>query len=111
MKRKTIIKLENVWKTYYMGEDNYVHALRGISLEVKKGEFLAIMGPSGSGKSTMVNSVGCLDVPTKGRILLDNHDISKLHESDLAQIRVQSYKHTYSTGECQAAYDIPGDDA
>lgn len=87
MKRKTIIKLENVWKTYYMGEDNYVHALRGISLEVKKGEFLAIMGPSGSGKSTMVNSVGCLDVPTKGRILLDNHDISKLHESDLAQIR------------------------
>ncbi len=87
MRKDIIIKLENVWKTYLMGEDNYVHALRGVNLEVRKGEFLAIMGPSGSGKSTMVNSVGCLDVPTKGKIYLESHDISKLHESDLAQIR------------------------
>lgn len=84
--RKSIIKLENVWKTYTMGNVE-VNALQGLNLEVKEGEFLAIMGPSGSGKSTAVNMIGCLDVPTKGRILLDAHDISKLGESELAQIR------------------------
>lgn len=87
MKKDIIIKLDNVWKTYLMGKDNYVHALRGINLEIKKGEFLAIMGPSGSGKSTMVNMVGCLDIPSKGNIFLEKHNISHLHESDLAQIR------------------------
>lgn len=89
MKKKVIIKLQNVWKTYFMGEHNYVHALCGVDLNVHEGEFLAIMGPSGSGKSTMVNSVGCLDVPTKGKIFLDGRDISTLSESDLAQIRGQ----------------------
>lgn len=84
--RPTIIKLENVWKIYQMGTVK-VNALRGINLEIKDGEFVAIQGPSGSGKSTMVNSIGCLDVPTKGRIFLDNHDISHLSESELAQIR------------------------
>ena len=64
-----------------------VQALRGISLSIKKGEFVSIMGPSGSGKSTAVNMVGCLDVPTKGRIFLEDKDISHLSESDLAQIR------------------------
>ncbi len=84
--KKAIIKLENVWKTYVMG-DVEVNALQGLNLEVNEGEFLAIMGPSGSGKSTAVNMIGCLDVPTKGRIILDSHDISKLTESELAQIR------------------------
>src|SRR3989338_9694241 len=84
--KDTIIKLDNVWKIYQMGEVK-VEALRGLSLEIKKGEFVAIMGPSGSGKSTAVNMIGCLDVPTKGHIYLDQHDISKLSESDLAQIR------------------------
>ncbi len=84
--KKSVIKLENVWKVYRMG-DVEVNALQGLSLDVKDGEFLAIMGPSGSGKSTAVNMIGCLDVPTKGRILLDGHDISKLSESELAQIR------------------------
>jgi len=81
-----IIKLEDVWKTYTMGNVN-VQALRGLSMEVYPCEFVAIMGPSGSGKSTTMNMVGCLDIPTKGKILLENHDISELHESDLAQIR------------------------
>ena len=84
--KDTIIKLDNVWKIYQMGEIK-VEALRGLNLEIKKGEFVAIMGPSGSGKSTAVNMIGCLDVPTKGHIYLDQHDISKLSESDLAQIR------------------------
>ncbi|MCK5629365.1 MAG: ABC transporter ATP-binding protein [Nanoarchaeota archaeon] len=87
MKREIIIKLDNVWKTYRMGKNNYVHALKGMSLEVRKGEFIAIMGPSGSGKSSAVNMIGCLDIPTKGNIFLEKHNISHLHESDLAQIR------------------------
>jgi putative ABC transport system ATP-binding protein len=88
MKKKgdIIIRLNDVWKTYTMGE-NQVHALRGLNLEVEKGEFLSIMGPSGSGKSTAMNMIGCLDIPTKGEIFLDGVNIAKLHESDLAQIR------------------------
>lgn len=81
-----IIKLENVWKVYKMGEVE-VNALCGIDLEIKAEEFVAIQGPSGSGKSTTMNMVGCLDIPTKGRIFLEHRDISKLSESDLAQIR------------------------
>ena len=84
--KDTIIKLDNVWKTYQMGKEK-VNALRGLNLEIRKGEFVAIMGPSGSGKSTAVNMVGALDIPSKGKIYLEKHDISKLPESDLAQIR------------------------
>jgi putative ABC transport system ATP-binding protein len=84
--KKVIIKLEDVWKIYQMG-DVEVQALRGLALEVREGEFLAIQGPSGSGKSTAMNMIGCLDIPTKGKIFLDGHDISKMSESDLAQIR------------------------
>ncbi len=83
---KSIIRLENVWKIYKMGEVE-VTALQGLTLDIKKGEFVSLMGPSGSGKSTAVNMVGCLDVPSKGKVFLDNHDISLLSESDLAQIR------------------------
>ena len=85
-KEEVVIELRDVWKTYRMGS-NKVHALRGLNLKVKKGEFLSIMGPSGSGKSTAMNMVGCLDTPSKGKIFLSGKDISKLSESDLAQIR------------------------
>jgi len=84
--KKVIIELQNVYKYYRMGE-NIVKAVDGVSLQIKEGDFVAIMGPSGSGKSTMMNLIGSLDVPTKGKILLDGHDISTLSESDLAQIR------------------------
>ncbi len=84
--KNTVIKLENVWKTYKMGEVK-VHALQGINLEIKKGEFVAIEGPSGSGKSTAMNMVGALDIPSQGRILLDGKNISSFSESELSQIR------------------------
>jgi putative ABC transport system ATP-binding protein len=83
---KSIIELKDVWKIYQMG-DVQVVALSGLNLSVQKGEFVSIMGPSGSGKSTAMNMIGCLDIPTKGSIFLDGKDISKLQESDLAQIR------------------------
>lgn len=83
---KPVIELKDVWKIYQMG-DVQVVALSGLNLSVKKGEFVSIMGPSGSGKSTAMNMIGCLDIPTKGTIYLDNKDISKMSESNLAQIR------------------------
>ena len=88
MKKKgdVIIKLKDVFKHYQMGEI-VVKAVDGINIEVREGEFVAIMGPSGSGKSTAMNLVGSLDVPTEGAIYLDEEDISTLSESDLAQIR------------------------
>jgi putative ABC transport system ATP-binding protein len=81
-----LIQLEDVTKTYVMG-DVEVHALRGVSLSVGRGEFTAIMGASGSGKSTLMNLLGCLDRPTHGRYLLDGRDVSHLPADDLAAIR------------------------
>lgn len=81
-----LIKLQGIEKHYFMG-DNVVKAVDGIDIVVNDGEFVAIMGPSGSGKSTAMNLVGSLDLPTKGRILLEGHDISKLLESEVAQLR------------------------
>jgi len=81
-----MIELEAVTKTYWMGKVE-VQALRGIDLVVDEGEFVAIMGASGSGKSTLMNIIGCLDVPTSGRYLLDHTDVAKLDDDRLAAIR------------------------
>ncbi|MDD4878193.1 MAG: ABC transporter ATP-binding protein [Candidatus Nanoarchaeia archaeon] len=86
MQKKPIIELRDVWKTYRM-EQTEVNALRGVSFAINEDEFVSIQGPSGSGKSTLMHLVGCLDLPTKGQVLLDGHDISKLKESALATIR------------------------
>jgi len=85
-KEKVVIELRNVHKYFRMG-NNIVRAVDGVSLKIKEGDFVAIMGPSGSGKSTMMNLIGSLDVPTKGQILLDGEDISTLSESNLAELR------------------------
>jgi putative ABC transport system ATP-binding protein len=82
----TLIRIDHITKTYLLGEVE-VHALRGVSLQVTQGEFLAIMGASGSGKSTFMNILGCLDVPTKGQYLLEDIDVGKLSRDELAQIR------------------------
>lgn len=81
-----VIKLDNIHKTYHTGEVD-VFAVRGVSMEIAKGEFVAIMGASGSGKSTMMNIIGCLDRPTEGHYLLDDVDVSHLDRDELAGIR------------------------
>ena len=84
--RDAVIHLEKIHKTYHMG-DIEVHALRGVSLDIRRGEFVAIMGPSGSGKSTMMNIIGCLDHPSKGLYFLDGEDVSTVDKAGLADIR------------------------
>lgn len=81
-----LIKVENIKKNYLVG-DMKLNILKGINLEVEKGEFVAIMGPSGSGKSTFMNILGCLDIPSSGRYILDGVDVSKMNPDQLAEIR------------------------
>jgi putative ABC transport system ATP-binding protein len=81
-----VIDIENITKVYVMGEET-VHALRGVSLQIRRNEYLAIMGPSGSGKSTLMNMLGCLDTPTAGRYFFNGKDVSAMNDDELATIR------------------------
>jgi putative ABC transport system ATP-binding protein len=82
-----IIRLEQLTKTYVLGEENIVHALAGVDISIDEGSFVAIMGPSGSGKSTMLNILGCLDRPTAGRYYLGEEDVSTMSDDALSEVR------------------------
>jgi putative ABC transport system ATP-binding protein len=92
----TVISTEGLWKTYEMGAEQ-VHALRGVDLEIRKGEYVAIMGPSGSGKSTLMNLIGCLDTPTKGKYWLAGRLVSELDDDELAYIRNKEIGFVFQT--------------
>jgi putative ABC transport system ATP-binding protein len=81
-----VIDIENITKVYVMGEET-VHALRGVSVQIRRNEYVAIMGPSGSGKSTLMNMLGCLDTPTSGRYFFSGKDVSAMDDDELATIR------------------------
>jgi putative ABC transport system ATP-binding protein len=93
----TIIKVEDLWKTYDMGSEQQVHALRGVNIEIKRNEYVAIMGPSGSGKSTLMNLIGCLDTPSKGNYWLNGHLVSELDDDELARIRNKEIGFVFQT--------------
>jgi len=95
--RRDMIVVENLWKTYDMGSEQQVSALRGISLNIKDNEYVAIMGPSGSGKSTFMNLIGCLDSPSKGDYWLNNQLVSALDDDELARIRNKEIGFVFQT--------------
>ena len=92
-----VIVVEDLWRTYDMGSEQQVHALRGVNLRINRNEYVAIMGPSGSGKSTLMNLIGCLDSPTKGRYWLNGQLVSDLDDDELARIRNQEIGFVFQT--------------
>src|SRR5271170_812278 len=92
-----VIVVEDLWKTYDMGSEQQVQALRGISLNIQHNEYVAIMGPSGSGKSTLMNLIGCLDTPSRGKYWLNGHLVSELNDDELARIRNREIGFVFQT--------------
>jgi putative ABC transport system ATP-binding protein len=92
-----MIATEDLWKTYDMGLEQQVHALRGINLRIQRNEYVAIMGPSGSGKSTLMNLIGCLDSPSKGQYWLNQQLVSELDDDELARIRNKEIGFVFQT--------------
>src|SRR5512143_2412604 len=91
-----LIETRDLWKTYVMGQEE-IHALRGVSIEIDRGEYVAIMGPSGSGKSTLMNLIGCLDTPTKGSYLLNEKEVAMMNDDELARIRNEEIGFVFQT--------------
>src|SRR5215813_8246496 len=83
-----VIRTYDIWKTYTMG-DQIINAVSGVDIEIRRGEYVAIMGPSGSGKSTLMNLIGCLDSPSKGDYYINGRLVSQMDDDELAQIRNQ----------------------
>jgi putative ABC transport system ATP-binding protein len=91
-----LIETRDLWKTYVMGSEE-IHALRGVSIEIERGEYVAIMGPSGSGKSTLMNLIGCLDTPSRGSYLLNGKQVSQMNDNELARIRNEEIGFVFQT--------------
>ncbi len=91
-----LISMRDIWKTYQMGSEQ-VHALHGVSFDIPKGEYIAIIGPSGSGKSTLMNLIGCLDTPTSGEYWLNGKNVSEMDDDELARIRNQEVGFVFQT--------------
>jgi putative ABC transport system ATP-binding protein len=92
----SLIETVDLWKTYIMGSEE-IHALRGVSISIERGEYVAIMGPSGSGKSTLMNLIGCLDTPSKGSYLLNGKQVSQMNDNELARIRNEEIGFVFQT--------------
>ena len=91
-----VIRTYDIWKSYIMG-DQEIHAVSGVSVEIKRGEYVAIMGPSGSGKSTLMNLIGCLDTPSKGEYYINGRLVSQMDDDELAQIRNKEIGFVFQT--------------
>src|ERR1700730_17470980 len=91
-----LIETVELWKTYVMGSEE-IHALRGVSIQIERGEYVAIMGPSGSGKSTLMNLIGCLDTPSQGSYLLNGKQVSQMNDNELARIRNEEIGFVFQT--------------
>src|SRR5246127_4029873 len=91
-----LIETVDLWKTYVMGSEE-IHALRGVTIQIDRGEYVAIMGPSGSGKSTLMNLIGCLDTPSKGSYLLNGKQVSQMNDNELARIRNEEIGFVFQT--------------
>lgn len=94
--REVMIRTNDLWKTYVMGDEE-IHALRGVTFEIKRGEYVAIIGPSGSGKSTLMNMIGCLDSPSKGEYWLNGKMVSQMDDDELAYIRNKEIGFVFQT--------------